>query len=256
MDLKQVVLQTVEESVSNPPDASQGGHTDEDVHTSPNLAGDAVTLVVQTCSGSVGVDELEARTEGLLPSIAPGGLQGEVHAVPPPSDYHVPTNGNPVISQKSLQGPSITIEQEIETSAGNPITLVGNVANTAAISSTKDIKGKAQVLVLARLRSIVFVYAAKLPIVGSYFADTKLADEPNVNTIATETTPLLGALHDPKAFATKQAEGLLRRLLSPLLSRLPDVDALDNVESDNYGPFFMILVECYVLAKDGGGWLL
>ena len=78
---------------------------------------------------------------------------------------------------------------------------------------------------------------------------------PDGDTVATQTTPLLGAPHDPKAFATKQAEGLFRRLSSPLLSRLPDVDTLDN-QSDDHGPLFNVFVGGYVLARDGGGWLL
>ncbi|KAF8559902.1 hypothetical protein OG21DRAFT_1689 [Imleria badia] len=157
------------------------------------------------------------------------------------------------MSQKSLAGPSFAIEgtvNDIGSSAGNPLVLVGDAAGT-----TEDIKDKAQALVLARLRAVVFAYAAKLPIVGSYFIDTQRDDGPNADAFATETTPLLGAIQDPKAFATQQAEGLLRRLLSPLSSRLPDVDALDNSESDDHGPLLRIFVECYVLTKDGGGWL-
>lgn len=253
MDVEQVVRETIERSVPNPLDTSQDSRTGEDAHTSLNPVGDAVSLIPQTYSGSTGVERLAVRAEGLLQS---GELQGGVHVDPLPSGPHLPAMGGPATSQKSLSGPSFVIEEAIESSAGNPIALVGNVANAAAIGSTGDIKDQAQALVLARMRSVVSVYAAKLPIVGSYFIDTKHIGEPNVSALATETTPLLGALHDPKAFATEQAEGLLRRLFAPLLNRLPDVDALDNVDSDNYGPLFKIFVECYILARDGCGWLL
>ena len=249
-DKEQVDRQTVNESLPNLPDASQS-------HTSLNPTGELVTPIVH----STGVEKLEARAEGLLPAIAFDGLQGEVHAVPPPSSSDVLATtgvGDLAISQPSLPGPSFAIEETvnvIELSTGNHTALVSNVASVTASAGTENIKGKAQALVLTRLRAVVFVYAAKLPIVGSYFIDTKRAGGPDGDPIATETTPLLGALHDPKAFATKQAEGLLRRLLSPLLSRLPDVDALDN-ESDDHGPLFKVFVEGYVLARDGGGWLL
>lgn len=256
MDIKQDVRQTVEESVPNPPDASQCSRSGEDAHINPNPAGDAVTLIAQTYSSSTEVEELEARAEVSLLSIASGGLQGEVNSVPLPSGSQVPTIGDPGIPQKSLPGPSFAIEGAVESSPGNPITLAGDVVNAIAIGSTEDIKDKAQVLVLARLRSTVSVYAAKLPVVGSHFTDTRHVGEPDVDTFATETTPLLGAFHDPKAFAIQQTEGLLCRLLSPLLNRLPDVDTLDKIESDDHGPFFKIFVECYVLARDGGGWLL
>ena len=243
-DKEEVDRQTVNESLPNLPDASQS-------HTSLNPSGELVTLIVH----STGVEELEARAEGLLPSIAFDRLQGEVHAVPPPSSSDVPATtgiGDLAISQQSLSGPSFAIEETVKSSTGNPIALISNVASVTASPGTENITGKAQALVLTRLRAVVFVYAAKLPIVGSYFIDTKRADG---DPIVTETTPLLGALHDPKAFATKQAEGLLRRLLSPLLSRLPDVDTLDN-ESDDHGLLFKVFVEGYVLARDGGGWLL
>jgi hypothetical protein len=248
MNEEQIDRQTVNESLPNLLDASQG-------HTSFNPVGGMVTLIAH----SAGVEELEARAEGLLPSIASDGLQVEVHAVLPHSSSHVPTIDDLALSQKSLSGPTFAIQETVnvlESSTGNPIALVSNLTSVTANTTTEDIKDKAQALVLGRLRAVVFVYAAKLPIVGSYFIDTKRVGGSDVDTSATETTPLLGALHDPKAFATAQAEGLLRRLLSPLLSRLPDVDTLDNAESDNYGPLFKIFVECYVLAKDGGGWLL
>ena len=248
MNNEQVDHQTVNDGLPNLLDASQG-------HSSLNPVGDLVTLIAH----STGVEELEARAEGLLPSIASDRLQGEVHTVPPPSSSHVPTIDDMALSQEPPSGPSFAIEETfnvLESSTGNPIALVSNVASVTANTSTEDIKDKAQAMVLGKLRAVVFVYAAKLPIVGSYFVDTKRVDGSNVDTSPTETTPLLGALHDPKAFATAQAEGLLHRLLSPLLSRLPDVDALDNAESDNYGPLFKIFVECYVLARDGGGWLL
>jgi len=247
MNMEQVVRQTVNESLPNPGAAQD--------HTGLNPAGNLVTLI----AGSAGVEELEARAEGLLPSAASEGLQGEVHAVPLPSGTHLPTIADLAISQKSLLDPNFAIEETvcvIGSSAANPIALVGDVASATATGSTEDIKDKAQALVLARLRGFVFVYAAKLPIVGSYFIDTKHTGGPNADTAATETTPLLGALQDPKAFATKQAEGLLLRLLSPLLNRLPDVDTLDNADPDSHGPLFKFSVECYVLARDGGGWLL
>ncbi|KAF8433495.1 hypothetical protein L210DRAFT_83388 [Boletus edulis BED1] len=242
MNMDQVVDETVGESLPTL-DASRGNTS--------NPAGDLVTLIAQTRSDSAGVEGLEARAGELLPTIASCGLQGEVHAAPPPSGSH--TIGDLALSQKSLAGPSSAVEETvhaIESSAGNPIAFVGDVA---AIGSTGDIKDKAQALVLTRLRAIVFSYTARLPIVGSYFADRKRAGEPNGDTLATETTPLLGDLQDPKAFATQQAEGLLRRLLSPLLNRLPDVDTLDNAESDSHGPLFKVFVECYVLTREGGG---
>lgn len=244
MDMEQVARQTANESLPN-----LGAAQD---HTGLNPTGDLVTLI----AGSAGVEELEVRAEGLLPFVASEGLQGEVHAVPLPSGSRLPTIADLAISQKSLSDPNFAIEETVHvigSSAANPIALVGNVASATTIGSTGDIKDKAQALVLARLRGFVFVYAAKLPIVGSYFVDT---GGPNDATAATETTPLLGALQDPKAFATKQAEGLLLRLLSPLLNRLPDVDTLDNADPDSHGPLFKFSVECYVLARDGGGWLL
>ena len=253
MNTEQVLRETVEENLPNQLlEACQGATS--------NAAGGLVTLIAQTHSDNAGVEGLEARVEGLLPSVVSKGLQSEVQAVSPPSGPHGSTIGDLATSQKSFAGPSFAIEETvnaIESSAGNPLALVGNVAGATGIGSTEDIKDKAEALVLARLRAIVFAYAARLPIVGSYFIDTQRAGEPNADTFATETTPLLGAIQDPKAFATQQAEGLLRRLLSPLLSRLPDVDTLDNdSESGNHGPLLKIFVECYVLARDGGGWLL
>lgn len=239
------------ESVAKSPDAGNRTASGEDAHPS-GLS--LVTSITQTYLGSAVTETLEAHAEGVLPSIA----SDKVHFAPPSSDSHVSIIGDPAILQKSLPAPSSAIEETvhaIESSAGSPIALVDDVANITVIGATEDIKDKAQALVLTRLRAVVFVYAAKLPVVGSYFVQ-KHVGEPNVDTFATETTPLLGALHDPKAFATEQAEGLLRRLLSPLLRRIPDVDALDNVESDNFGPLFKTFVECYVLARDGGGWLL
>ncbi|KAF9225312.1 MATE efflux family protein [Gyrodon lividus] len=117
----------------------------------------------------------------------------------------------------------------------------------------EDIKGRALALVQANVRAVSITFASKLPIVGTYIA-TRYTIEPS-DTLTTETTPLLGVLRDPKAFATQQAEGLLRRLLSPLLNRLPDVNALDNEGDADHGLLFKIIVECYVLARDGGGWL-
>lgn len=237
--------QVVKESLPSLVDASQG-------HTSPNLAKGLATL--DTHSGSTAVEGLEARAEGLLPSLASESLKNEVHAVLPPLGSHVPAIGDLVTPQRAIAGSSSVIEETvhaIEPSAGNPIALVGGAASAVAAGDTASIKAETQALVLARVRAIGLSYLAKLPIVGAYF---KRDSGPNIETLVTETTPLLGAIRDPKAFATQQAEGLLRRLLSPVSSRLPDIDALDNAESDN--TLFRISVECYVLARDGSGWLL
>ena len=120
---------------------------------------------------STGVEELDARANRLLPAIAFDGLQGEAHAVLPSSSSDVPTTtgiSDLAISQPSLSGPSFAIEETvnvIESSTGNPIAPVTNVASVTASAGAENIKGKAQALVLTGLCAVVFVYAAKLPIV-------------------------------------------------------------------------------------------
>ncbi|KAG9313939.1 hypothetical protein JVU11DRAFT_4713 [Chiua virens] len=244
-----------EKSVSSPPGSSQAGSTSEDAHA--NL--DLVTSTAQTYSGGTGEVEFGSCAEGLLPSIASTSLQDEVCAVLPTSSARVAIADDSETLHKSLASADFTIKavHAIEFSSENPIALAGSVADATANvnDAAEDLKVKAQALVLNRVRSIVFAYVAKLPIVGSYFVDTKHTGGPNVDSIASETTPLLGALRDPEAFATEQAQGLLRRLLSPLLSRLPDVDELDDVQPESYGPLFNIFVECYALTRDGSGWL-
>lgn len=251
MNIEQVVGQMGEASVLNSPDSGTRAGSGEDAH---NGTFDLATSIAQTCLGSAG-KEVQVHAAKVLPSIAPG----EVDSIPPSSNSHVSTIGDTAISQKSLLIPSSAIEEaahDLVSSAGNPVALVGDIADANVIGAAENIKDKAQALVLTRVRTIVFVYVAKLPIVGSYFAVPKDVGESSADIVATETTPLLGALQDPKAFATKQAEGLLRRLLSPLLSRIPDIDALDNVEPEHYGLLFKTFVECYALTREGGGWLL
>ena len=248
MNSEREVGQVGGKSVANPAASSEDARSST-LHS--------VTSIIQTSLGSTGAEMLGPHAESgvfLLSSAS-----GEVHITPSSSDFHASTIGGATTSPKSLSISSSVVEETThaaESSARNPTVLIGDIANTTGIGSAEDIKGKPQALVLTRLRAIVFVCAAKLPIVGSYFLDAKRDDEPNTDASATEITPLLGALQDPKAFATEQTEGLLLRLFSPLLSRIPDVDALDNAESDNHGPLFRTFVECYALARNGSGWLL
>ncbi|KIJ66439.1 hypothetical protein HYDPIDRAFT_180864 [Hydnomerulius pinastri MD-312] len=131
--------------------------------------------------------------------------------------------------------------------------MVVDAATTSVVTiSAEDAKGRATTLVKARVRAVIITYASKIPFVGTYIS-TRYSVVSS-DAFPTESTPLLGALRDPKAFVTQKAEGLIRRLLSPVLDRLPDVGALDNDERGDHGLLFQALVECYVLAKDGGGW--
>lgn len=98
------------------------------------------------------------------------------------------------------------------------------LVNVTVTGATEDVNDRVEALVL---RGIVCVYAAKLPITGSYFMDPKHVNEPSVNTLSTEMTHLLGALRDPKAFATERA--IAFPLSIPSVELYPDVDALGSV---------------------------
>jgi hypothetical protein len=190
------------------------------------------------------VASLEEDTKGRASAL----VQANVRAVGITFASNLPIVGTYVATRHTTEPLSL-----IESTTSNNDTPSEDVTATSMVASlAEDTKGRASALVQANVRAVSITFASNLPIVGPYIA-TRYATEPPPSI--TEATPLLGVLRDPKAFATQQAEGLLRRLLAPLLNRLPDVDVLDN-EGADHGLLFKTLVECYVLAKDGGGWLL
>ncbi|KIK97684.1 hypothetical protein PAXRUDRAFT_763139 [Paxillus rubicundulus Ve08.2h10] len=173
-------------------------------------------------------------------------LQAKVRAVSITFASKLPIVGTYIATRCATEPPSL-----IKSTTGNNVTLPGDVIATSTVTSlAEDTKDRASALVQANVRAVSITFISNLPIVGPYIATRYATEPPSI----TEATPLLGVLRDPKGFATQQAEGILRRLLAPLLDRLPDVDALDNKSAD-HGLLFKTLVECYVLAKDGGGWL-
>ncbi|KIJ22209.1 hypothetical protein PAXINDRAFT_165453 [Paxillus involutus ATCC 200175] len=189
------------------------------------------------------VASLEEDTKGRASAL----VQANVRAVGITFASNLPIVGTYVATRHTTEPLSL-----IESTTSNNDTPSEDVTATSMVASlAEDTKGRASALVQANVRAVSITFASNLPIVGPYIA-TRYATEPPPSI--TEATPLLGVLRDPKAFATQQAEGLLRRLLAPLLNRLPDVDVLDN-EGADHGLLFKTLVECYVLAKDGGGWL-
>lgn len=273
------------QAVTSPMDAlaSTTGELAKSLNTSagPSLAVEGAVHAMDGLKGAVEavaspIGSLVSTTGELAKSLNPStgpslaiegvahaidGLKGAVQAVTPPTGTLVSTTGELAKSLKSSADLAVgEAVHVIESSVRIPIATASNAVNAAANAATQEIGCRALSfalwVALARLRAIILAYLAKLPIVGRCFVDKNLTGVPIVDTVVTETTPLLGAFRDPKTFATKQAEGLFRRTLYPLLNCLPDVDSLDNAESDDHGLLFKVLIELYVLAKDGGGWLL
>ncbi|KAF8846006.1 hypothetical protein BDN67DRAFT_10488 [Paxillus ammoniavirescens] len=220
-----------------PPSPAKGGTPGviESTGNHDTLLGDVTTTSM--------VAALEEDTRGRALAL----VQANVPSVGIAFASNLPIVGTYIATRYTAEPPSL-----VESTTGSNDTLPEDVTVTSMVASlAEDTKDGASSFLQANVRAVSITFASNLPIVGPYIA-TRYATEPPPSI--TEATPLLGVLRDPKAFATQQAEGLLRRLLAPLLNRLPDVEVLDN-EGADHGLLFKTLVECYVLAKDGSGWL-
>ncbi|KAH7886242.1 hypothetical protein F5I97DRAFT_1878769 [Phlebopus sp. FC_14] len=127
-------------------------------------------------------------------------------------------------------------------------------AATSRLVSVEELRGGTITLLRTQFRAFVVASASKIPIAGSYIVRKYAPEDASTTVAITEATPLLAAVRDPEAFATQQVQGLILRVLSPFINRLPDIEALDNSDDGNRGLLFEVLVEIYVLMKNGGGW--
>ncbi|EGO31132.1 hypothetical protein SERLADRAFT_432789 [Serpula lacrymans var. lacrymans S7.9] len=121
-------------------------------------------------------------------------------------------------------------------------------------------------------RTLLVSYASRIPIVGRFIstrisgtavattADGKQTevnvDIADVEGLVSETSPLLGealrAGKDPKGYAEKRIKALVVTLTGPIMSRVPDIEAYGDNNSDNQSLLLQLFIEVFVLSKYAG----